>query len=68
MGFIKLFNYRIKEHFTIMDIKLAQLASMFVLIIFIKLIPDIISLNYWVYVVGVIIFAIRPIYVMFIKK
>ncbi len=68
MIFIKFFNNRIKEHFTIMDIKLAQFAAMFVLIILIKLIPEIISLNYWVYIVGLIISAIRPMYVMFIKK
>ena len=68
MFFIKYFNSRIKEHFTIMDIKLAQMAAMFLLIILIKLIPEIISLNYWVYIVGLIISAIRPIYVMFIKK
>ena len=68
MFFIKFFNNRIKEHFTIMDIKFAQMAAMFVLIIFIKLIPEIISLNYWVYIMGLIISAIRPLYVMFIKK
>ena len=68
MFFIKFFNSRIKEHFTIMDIKLAQMAAMFVLIILIKLIPEIISLNYWFYIVGAILTAIRPMYVMFIKK
>ncbi len=68
MIFIKFFNNRIKEHFTIMDIKLAQIAAMFVLIILIKLIPEIITLNYWVYIVGAILTAIRPLYLMFIKK
>ena len=68
MFFIKFFNSRIKEHFTILDIKLAQMAAMFVLIILIKLIPEIISLNYWVYIVGAILTAIKPMYAMFIKK
>ena len=68
MIFIKFFNNRIKEYFTIIDIKLAQFAAMFVLIILIKLIPEIISLNYWVYIVGAILTAIRPMYVTFIKK
>lgn len=68
MIFINFFNNRVKEHFTIMDVKLAQLAAMFVLIILIKLIPEIISLNYWIYIVGAILAAIRPLYVMFIKK
>ena len=68
MSFIKFFNNRIKEHFTIMDIKFAQMAAMFLLIILIKLIPEIISLDYWVYIVGLIISAIRPLYVMYFKK
>ncbi|MDA3813721.1 MAG: hypothetical protein PF570_05650 [Candidatus Cloacimonetes bacterium] len=68
MNFISYFNDRLKNHFTIWDIKLAQMAAMFLLIIFIKLIPEIISLNYWVYIVGLIISAVRLLYVMFIKK
>ncbi len=68
MSLISYFNERLKNYFTIWDIKLAQMAAMFVLIIFIKLIPEIISLDYWVYIVGLIISAIRPLYVMFIKK
>jgi len=68
MSLISYFNERLKNHFTIWDIKLAQMAAMFLLIIFIKLIPEIISLNYWVYILGLIISAIRPLYVMFIKK
>jgi len=68
MVFFKYFNNRIKEHFTILDIKFAQMAAMFIIIILIKLIPEIISLDYWVYIVGLIISAIRPMYVMFIKK
>jgi len=68
MSLISYFNERLKNHFTILDIKLAQMAAMFLLIIFIKLIPEIISLNYWVYIVGLIISAVRLLYVMFIKK
>ncbi len=68
MSLIKYFNNRLKEHFTIWDIKLAQMAAMFLLIILIKLIPEIITLNYWVYIVGLIICAIRLLYVLFIKK
>ncbi|MDP8202373.1 MAG: hypothetical protein P9M11_09595 [Candidatus Tenebribacter burtonii] len=68
MFFIEYFNKRFKEYFTIWDIKLAQIAAMFLLIILIKLIPEIITLNYWVYIVGLIIPAIRLLYVLFIKK
>jgi len=68
MFFIEYFNKRFKEYFTIWDVKLAQIAAMFLLIILIKLIPEIITLNYWVYIVGLIITAIRLLYVLFIKK
>ena len=68
MGFISYFNDRLKNYFTLWDIKLAQMAAMFFLIIIIKLIPEIISLNYWFYIVGAILTAIRPLYLTFIKK
>ena len=67
MGMIKFFNERIK-FFTVFDIKLAQLAAMFVMIILIKLIPQIIDLDYWVYILGAIICGIRLVYVIFFKK
>ncbi len=64
---ISFFNQRLKL-FTIWDIKLVQLAAMFVLIVLIKFFPQIITLNIWWYVAGCILSIIRPIYVMFIKK
>ena len=67
MKIISFFNQRLKL-FTIFDIKLAQLAAMFVLIVLIKFIPQIITLNIWWYVAGCILVAIRPLYVMFLKK
>jgi len=68
MGFISYFNDRLKNYFTLWDIKLAQMAAMFFLIIIIKMIPEIISLDYWFYIVGAILTAIRPLYLTFIKK
>ena len=68
MGIISYFNDRLKNYFTLWDIKLAQMAAMFFLIIIIKLIPEIISLNYWVYILGAIITAARPLYLTFLKK
>ena len=67
MGLISYFNKRVK-FFTIWDIKLCQLNAMLVIIILIKLIPQIISLNIWWYVIFLVICAIRPIYAMFFKK
>ena len=68
MGFVNYFNDRLKKHFTLWDIKLAQLAGMFFLIILIKLIPEIISLDYWFYIVGAVLTASRPLYLTFIKN
>jgi hypothetical protein len=68
MNFISYFNDRLKNHFTLWDIKLAQMAAMFFLIILIKLIPEIISLDYWVYIIGAVLTASRPLYLTFIKK
>ena len=67
MKIISFFNQRLKS-FTIWDIKLAQLAAMFVLIILIRFIPQIITLNIWWYVAGCILAGIRPMYVMFFKE
>jgi hypothetical protein len=71
MGLIGYFNKRVKL-FTIWDIKLCQFTAMLVIIILIKLIPQIItlinSLNIWWYVAGCILAAIRPLYIMFLKK
>jgi hypothetical protein len=63
----KFFNSKVKL-FTLMDIKLSQLAAMCVLIVLIKLIPEIISLPIWIYICGAIVFAVRPLYLVFIKK
>ncbi|MDO9576867.1 MAG: hypothetical protein Q7J16_03200 [Candidatus Cloacimonadales bacterium] len=63
----KYFNKRIKL-FSIWDIKLAQIVAMCVMIVLIKLIPQITDLRFrWYILIGVVC-AIRPIYVMFIKK
>ena len=67
MKTISFFNQRLKL-FTIWDIKLVQLAAMFVLIVLIKFIPQIITLNIWWYVAGCILAGIRPMYVMYLKK
>jgi len=67
MKIISYFNQRL-ELFKIWDIKLAQLAAMFMLIVLIKFIPQITTLNIWWYVAGCILTGIRPIYIMFMKK
>ena len=68
MKILNFFTAKIRDYFTIWDIKLIQLSAMLILIVLIKIIPQIISLNIWWYVVGAILAAIRPIYVIYFKK
>lgn len=67
MGFIKNMNERVKG-FNIVDIKLAQGAAIFVALVIVKLIPRIMNINIWWFVALLIVCAIRPIYVFFIKR
>ncbi len=67
MGFIKNMNERVKG-FNIVDIKLAQGAAIFVALVIVKLIPRIMNINIWWFVALLVVCAIRPMYVFFIKK
>lgn len=67
MRFIKNMNERVKG-FNIVDIKLAQGAAIFVALVIVKLIPRIMNINIWWFVALLIVCAIRPMYVFFIKR
>jgi hypothetical protein len=67
MGIFDFFNERVKN-LTIFDVKLVQLCAMCVILIIVKLIPQIMMINIWWFVVLLIIFAMRPMYVFFMKK
>lgn len=67
MGFLKNMNERVKG-FNIVDIKLAQGAAMFVALVIVKLIPRIMNINIWWFVALLVVCAIRPMYVFFIKR
>ena len=60
-------NSRVKK-LNIFDIKLVQGCAMFVVLIIVKLIPQIMTINIWWFVVLLVICAIRPLYVFCIKK
>jgi len=66
MGFLEDMTRRVKK-FDIIDLKLAQGAAMFFALIIVKLIPDIMNLSIWWFVVLLIICAIKPVYVFWIK-
>jgi len=67
MTFWENMNARVKK-FNILDIKLAQGIGIFVALILAKLIPGIMDINIWWFVALLVICAIRPFYVFFIKK
>jgi hypothetical protein len=67
MCFIDFFNERVKK-LTILDVKLVQASAMCVILIIAKVIPQIMTINIWWFIVLLILFAIRPMYVFYLKK
>ncbi|MCJ7579015.1 MAG: hypothetical protein MUP98_00600 [Candidatus Aminicenantes bacterium] len=67
MNPIQYFNNRIKK-FTIFDLKLAQGAAFFFALILVKIFPEIMSLHIGWFIGLIILFALRPVYVLFIKN
>jgi len=67
MGFFEDMDQRVKK-FGIVDVKLAQGAAMFFALIIAKLIPDIMDLSIWWFVALLVLCAIKPFYVFWIKQ
>ena len=67
MNIFDFFNERVKN-LTIFDVKLVQICAMCVILIIAKLIPQIMNINIWWFVVLLVICAIRPMYAFFLKK
>ncbi len=67
MRIIRYFNNRVKK-LTIFDVKLVQLCAMLVALIVVKLIPDIMAINTWWFVVLLVLSAIRPLWAFFLKS
>jgi hypothetical protein len=67
MQLLEEMTQRVKK-FDIFDVKLAQVAAMFLALIVAKLTPDIMDLNIWWFVVLLIICAIKPFYVFWFKE
>ena len=66
MSMIDYWNCKVKK-FTIFDVKLAQGAAMAFVLIIVKFFPEITSLSVWWFVAFVVICALRPLYVMWLK-
>lgn len=60
-------NERVKN-FTVFDVKLSQGAAMFLVLIIVKLIPQIMNINIIWFVVLLILCVLRPMYAFFLKK
>lgn len=67
MGILENMNGRVKK-FSYLDVKLAQGAAIFMVLIVAKLIPQIMDINVWWFVALLVICEIKPFYVFFIKK
>ena len=67
MGLLEDMDKRVKK-FSIIDVTLAQGAAMFFALIIAKLIPQIMDLSIWWFVVLLVICAIRPVYVFWLKE
>ncbi len=67
MGLLEDMTRRVKK-FDIIDVKLAQGAAMFFALVTAKLIPDIMDLSIWWFVLLLVICAIKPVYVFWIKQ
>ena len=67
MGLLEDMDKRVKK-FDIIDVKLAQVAAMFFVLIIAKLIPDIMDLSIWWFAALLIICAAKPFYVFWFKE
>ncbi|MCK4421351.1 hypothetical protein KAW48_06085 [candidate division WOR-3 bacterium] len=67
MGYLENINERVKR-FNIIDIKLVQCTTIFAMLIIVKFIPKIMDINIWWFVALLVLCAIKPLYVMYIKK
>lgn len=66
MSLLEEMTRRVKR-FDIIDVKLAQVVAMFLALIIAKLIPEVMDINIWWFVVLLIICAIKPFYVFWFK-
>ena len=67
MGLLEEMTQRVKK-FDIIDVNLAQVAAMFSTLIIAKLIPDIMDVSIWWFVVLLIVCTAKPFYVFWFKE
>lgn len=67
MGLLEDMDKRVKK-FDLVDVKLAQVTAMFGALILAKLIPVIMDINIWLFVVLFVVCAIKPFCVFWFKE
>lgn len=67
MNIIEYFNSRVKM-MNIYDIKLIQGTTILLTLIIVRLIPQLMNVDIRIYIVLLVLFLIRPLYVFFIRK
>ncbi|MFB0524103.1 MAG: hypothetical protein ACETVZ_01080 [Phycisphaerae bacterium] len=67
MGLLEYMDQRVKR-FSLIDIKLAQGAAMFLALIVAKLIPQIMDISIWWFVVLLVLCAAKPFCVFWFEK
>ena len=67
MGFIEDLTRRVRR-LDIFDVKLAQLSAAFFVLIIAKLIPSIMNISIWWFVVLLILCSAKPFYVFWFKE
>ena len=60
-------NQRVRK-LSIWDIKLAQFSAIFLTLIIVKILPEITSISMWWFIGLLVLCAIKPMYVFFLKK
>lgn len=66
MGLIGYLNQRLRN-MDVFDVKLAQLAAMFLTLFIVKLVPEIMTISIWWFVGLVILSTIKPFYAFWLK-
>jgi hypothetical protein len=59
MGLLEDMTRRVRK-FDIIDVKLAQSCAFFLALVIAKLIPDIMDINIWIFVILLVLCAIKP--------
>ena len=67
MKLIDYFNEGVKK-FSVFDVKLAQIAAMCLILVVAKLVPEIMNVHVGWFITLLILSALKPCYVMFLKR